>query len=400
MDIDLKSLQANRVPLRLSSAILAIFVPLNFWSYVFFSPVLIGASLLLATIGIGLENRLLFAPKSKTEQFIILLIPIAILFALIGTAFKPGNEALTNLAWLIGSAVWLLYAFIVSREPDRIKKIIFFTLWTYQAFILAFLLKNYDISFPLEYFIPGFSSNGVTSFLIVLQVVYSTLVFRINGKITILTPAITFYICLLGYGRGSIIAASIFILVCLFLYFFKKNNKSYAQFGGLILGILFISLAIKFGPIVLDYVIQNTKLASGLYDQHRYRIFLDYLQNIDEWNLFFGAPFEGTVIAESYRGNSHSSFIRMHNIGGLLYFLTIVSVFVFLPFSLKGFRSSIFAFSGSLVLMFRSVSEPIFFITPLDFYFFVFAFVLLGAGKVLPSALGKSNEEQATYAQK
>ena len=195
---------------------------MNFWSYIAFSPLFMGISLLFAAAGIWLDHRSLLVPKLKTEQFVILFIPITFLIALIGLALKPANEALTNLVWFMGGILWLLYAFVVSQEPQRIKKIIFATLWTYQAIILIYLIKNYGITHPLEHFIPEFSSNGVTSFLIVLQVVYSALIFRMNGKITIFSPAITFYICLVGYGRGSIIAASIFLSVCLFLYFFKK----------------------------------------------------------------------------------------------------------------------------------------------------------------------------------
>ena len=170
---DLKSLQAKRTSLRLSSLVLAIFVPMNFWSYIAFSPLFMGISLLFAAAGIWLDHRSLLVPKLKTEQFVILLIPITFLIALIGLALKPANEAFTNLVWFMGGILWLLYAFVVSQEPQRIKKIIFATLWTYQAIILIYLIKNYGITHPLEHFIPEFISNGVTSFLIVLQVVYS-----------------------------------------------------------------------------------------------------------------------------------------------------------------------------------------------------------------------------------
>ena len=98
----LKVCKRNGLPLRLSSLVLAIFVPMNFWSYIAFSPLFMGISLLFAAAGIWLDHRSLFVPKLKTEQFVILLIPITFLIALIGLAFKPANEAFTNLVWFMG----------------------------------------------------------------------------------------------------------------------------------------------------------------------------------------------------------------------------------------------------------------------------------------------------------
>jgi hypothetical protein len=105
-------------------------------------------------------------------------------------------------------------------------------------------------------------------------------------------------------------------------------------------------------------------------DTNRLEIWDHYTRKIDGFTFLFGADYAGTVIEYEYRGNPHIAYIRTHSFFGLpLTLLALVSPgFVLLARKALAAKLVFFVFIGVAAL--RASSEPVFFPTLLDFFYF------------------------------
>lgn len=273
-------------------------------------------------------------------------------------------------------------AYILTRDMVTYVQASFVVLLAAQAAIFIFLGYAGLDDFPLENIIPGSSSNGVTSYLILLQVHYCIVQYISTGRITFLTPLLTLSICIVGYGRGSLIAATA-ILVINFLTFLLGQKKI-----GSLLMTLAIFLILGFTGWVysaeIEYFIEfNTKIGGGLYDDSRASMIKDYLSKLDVITVFTGADYNGTVIQSEYRGNPHNSFIRAHHIFGIPYLLIMMFMPLFILLKNGISRTSLYLLALLMVVFFRASTEPILFPTLLDIFYFAicFAFIKIKVNK-------------------
>jgi len=243
--------------------------------------------------------------------------------------------------------------------------------YIYVICVLFFYYIHRDAAEPFGEILKGVSTNGIPSYLIVLQVVLSLVTYTATGKLPLFSPLCTLLIAILGIGRGSILAAFMIVVFSVVFNIFLSIKQHHYRvvaiylFGMVVLGIV--------GMLYIDSAYQflagRTKILHGLYDPYRAAIFSQYLDKINLVSFFTGAGYEGTDIEVLYENNPHIAFLRTHaylGIGGLL--LVFLSPLSLLIMPGKVMKKLIFFFFIS-ILFFRALSEPILFPTLLDFFF-------------------------------
>ena len=266
-------------------------------------------------------------------------------------------------------------AYILSRDISVFCRASKWLLWLSIGAILLFLSQRGIAGFPLEEILPDSSSNGVTSYLVVLQANYCVLYFALKRRPLLVTPFLTLAICVVGYGRGSILASSaiVFLNGVAFLYP-RTGLRGIVLAIVILLGCLYP--VVKYSEAISSFVAANTKLGSGLYDYNRERAIKDYLSKIGPLELVVGASYRGTSIDSDYYGNPHNSYIRAHHIFGLPY-LAMVIAFPWLL--LRGSPTpgqKFFALGMVTVMLLRAFTEPILFPTLFDIFYFSSCFSL------------------------
>lgn len=269
-------------------------------------------------------------------------------------------------------------SFLVTREMGTYSKASGLTLVIVQSAILIYLTREGFTGFPLEDMLPDSSSNGITSYLIVLQVNYAVARYLAARKLTLVTSLLTLVICIVGYGRGSLVAASSILVVILFVYGFRgRPVRTLFVIVAMAASTLFVVR--QYGMDIVSFIESNTKLGAGLLDQSRQTIAAEYVHKIDSFTLFTGANYAGTVIETDFSGNPHNSYIRAHHIFGLPYLLvSLLFPYLLIARVVPSLRQ-LFGLAMLGIMLIRAATEPILFPTLLDFFFFSVCF-LIGQG--------------------
>ena len=263
-----------------------------------------------------------------------------------------------------------------------------------QLFVLAYLARTGVYGFPLENLIPGHSSNGITSYLVVLQINYSIVTFVLQRRVPWITLMASLGICLVGYGRGSILAVVSLILASLVVSVVPSRRRS--AFLQLLFVAGCIAGLVTFRAQLVQFADANTKIGAGLEDPGRALMLQQYVTQLNPGTALLGGSYDNTVINRDFRGNPHNSFIRGHHLFGLGYLLVII----FLPWYVAAKSRMRMAGKGYflmlvLILYTRAFTEPILFPTVFDFFFFGMCFIALtrDAGSPEPVAEGVSGAQ-------
>lgn len=269
---------------------------------------------------------------------------IAVFFAALATSSKPPAVMLKAFHWMYWGAVaaiaWILYVF-----------------WGYPE--------------PFGMVIEGSSTNGIPAYLIVLQVSLSLATYLVHSRLPVLSTIFTFTVAFFGNGRGSLVIAALIVIATLLLnvIVIGREKSQWRRLFWLLL-VITIVVGVIWGEELLELVTVYTKLSVGLVDGNRLEIWQQYWGKIDGLTLLFGADYAGTVIEYEYRGNPHIAFIRTHSFFGLpLTLLALVSPVFVLLFH-KALTSKLVFFIFISIGAMRAVSEPIFFPTLLDLFYF------------------------------
>lgn len=290
------------------------------------------------------------------------------------------NDSMAVLHYYISVSA-LTVAYIMRRSLLSLFCAVRAVLYVFQFVVVFYLLHSGLDGFPLENIIPGSSSNGVTSYLIVLQAAFSSLNYIVFRRVDILPALLTVIICFVGYGRGSVIASSLILFINTSYYL--SSSKKLFFFTGIVLLIGLVFSAGKWESEILDFVNSKTKIGSGVYDSNRMEMHSDYLSKIDGVTFFTGASYEGTSIGYKYNGNPHSSYIRGHHIFGVFFLFGICIPLILVWFSKVAASLRFYVLSMIAVVMLRAATEPILFPTFLDvlYYCIVFSFLEFSEGK-------------------
>lgn len=312
----------------------------------------------------GLPDRL--APRQRLMVLVVVLI---------ATLTLPFNVARNPTALLhycvalasLGVALSLtrdLRAYVIGSRACLIGC---------QMALVAYLLHVGVWDFPLEQLFEHTSSNGITSRLVLIQANYSVAQFLVRRRISLLTPLITLGICIIGYGRASILVAAAICALCLLWRGMPRPGQS--AIVPLLLLVCISASAYLWGSTAVEALEQSTKLGAGLYDEPRERMIEEYRQKIDAATLVTGASYEGTSIESEFYGNPHNSFIRGHHLFGLPYLLAMLCFPLFMLAGRRDASGTVFTVAVLAMVLARSVTEPLLFPTMFDAFFFALCVV-------------------------
>jgi hypothetical protein len=282
-------------------------------------------------------------------------------------------------AYILVEFITVALAFVLVSNKESYWRASKIVLLVTQALVLVYLVRVGLDDFPLEDMIPGASSNGITSYLILLQCNYSLARFAANQRVSLFTSAVTVVICIVGFGRGSLVAS--LGLFALNIFYLPRQWGLLGRWWPALTIIVVFFLLLPNMDSVISYLDANTKLGAGFVDDSRTSILNAYFAKLDSWSIIWGADYSGTGIDEEYRGNPHNSFIRAHHMFGLLYLL-IVIIFVIKSLIVKiDFALRAYAFSVLIIFLFRAFTEPIILPTLLDVYLFAMCLILIHKNK-------------------
>lgn len=332
--------------------------------------VLMGAYLFLAICCV-LANVHLLKEASVRER------NAACLFVLVLTVMLPVSvlRSETSLVHYVVILTSMAAGFLLTRNLVVYRKASQLTLLAAQATVFIYLIVSGIANFPLDNMLPDSSSNGVTSYMVLLQANYCIVNYVLTRKTSLPTALMTLAICIVGYGRGSILAAAALV---------SLGVAARVWAGGYTRALLALvivmggaaAVAIEYGDVISEFVAANTKIGSGLYDAHRAGILTEYLEKLDGVSLWTGGSYEGTSIVTDYNSNPHNSYIRAHYIFGLPYLLLLFLIPIYLVNRAHERRVKAYAACVWAVALFRALTEPVLFPTLFDFYFFAGCFVM------------------------
>lgn len=307
--------------------------------------------------------------------FSIFIIPIFL-------AVLSFNHGLTSVFYLLSSPLIIVAARIFANKSNQhVLSCLSNVYWLFVFLVFFGLVWHWDDPEPLGAIFPNSSTNGLPSYLIVVQIAFSIAYYFKNNRLPVLSSIVTVVIAGIGLGRGSIIIATSIIVFSLFVnvVVLRLKNDIVFVFMSLTVICLILSMFIYFNDFdLVSYVkiyIEGSKFSGGIFDEHRGRIVADYLNKMDGWSLIFGADYNETSIVEYYGGNPHNSFIRVHSFygfAGLLY----VSIPLFFVLTSGRVMRHKCIISGLITLtLIRAITEPIFFPSTLDFFYILYFFL-------------------------
>lgn len=314
----------------------------------------------------------------ENDQFLAALI-VLFLCSFAALSFKHGLSPIFYL-FATFSAFYAAKHFS-DLSVGKISKCLEIVFWLGIFGIGVVLWKYWGYPEPLGEAVPGASTNGIPSYLIVIQIALSLIVFLNVGKLPIWSPVFTVAVALVGLGRGSIVVSVAILFFSIIVNFFLIKNKPLKKLLIFFLSVLcfvFLWLFFEFYlnvDLFFDELIEGSKFSEGLLDPYRAEIFDEYIRKLDLSSVFLGADYAGTIIESRYDGNPHISFLRLHAYFGLAGLLLVVLSPLTILISDKRLLYKFVFFSFVSFAMIRAISEPIFFPTLLDFFYFLYLFI-------------------------
>jgi hypothetical protein len=346
------------------------------------APALLAAYALAAVALVVAGMRSLSALAGR-ELLVATLLATAILLVLPVAMVRNVNVAFHAITVALSFAA----AYVLTRNLPAYVLASRITLLAAQAYVVAYLARSGLEDFPLENMLPDSSSNGVTSYLVVLQANACAGAYLLRRRTGVLSALVTLAICIVGYGRGSILAAAAIVAVCA-LFGAAGGSRLRALLGVLLVTAASAGVYLAFQDEIDTFVQVNTKIGSGLDDEPRQEIIGDYLGKIDGAGpLLLGADYRGTSVETAYYGNPHNSYIRAHNIFGLPYLLVMLAWPLLLDRRHWPGARRLFVHLMLALVLARSFTEPLLFPTFFDLYYFALCFALArreGADRPVP----------------
>lgn len=307
-----------------------------------------------------------------------------ILVALTMTVMLPIATVRNEVAlahYLVGMSA-LAAAIVLTRDPKIYLIASRNCLLVAQTTLLAYLWNSGLSELPLENLLEHTSSNGITAGLVLLQINYSTMKYLMERRSSLFTASVTLVICVIGYGRGSILGSTGVVVVNLIsLLSWRSAWRTMAGFAACVAAALVIY--VTHGDALMEFVEINTKIGAGLEDEPRQRMIAEYLERIDAVTFVTGASYQGSSIETEFFGNPHNSYIRAHHLFGLPYLVAML-VFPLLLIGRSGRTVTAYASGMLLIVLMRAFTEPLLFPTMFDLYYFA---VCLAIGEGRPSQL-------------
>jgi hypothetical protein len=284
------------------------------------------------------------------------------------------NHGFTPLFHLIFLPVILLIADYFSK-----KKLVdlyqIFRAFQYQNIFLVTLglLYNYNEIDPIGSIIPWVSRNGITSVLIVCQIIFSFMTYLYNKRFPIFSSLLVVIISFYGLGRGSIIVSILLLLYGIFLNIANTRSNLIKISSVIVVIGLFFYFSSNTETITLVENIEDglnqTQFGQGYTDEARTSINNEYISNLDPWHFLFGSSYNNTSIEKYFGGNPHNSFIRLHSYYGIFGIIVLLNLLISILIAKRNATIKFVLLGLLLLLLFRAYTEPILFPSSLDLFF-------------------------------
>lgn len=305
------------------------------------------------------------------------------------TLFMPGfanpNHGLVPVFYFFSTVAAFFAAMTASRlHPLVLLKAFLWMYWASVATIAWALYTYWNHPEPFGMILEGVSTNGIPLYLILLQINLSLTAYLAHRRLPVVSTIFTFATAFFGIGRGSLVVAALIIAFTLiFNVFTSEREKQHGRKIPTLLIFLVVVIGVLRGEYLLELVTNHTKLSVGLVDANRLKILSQYIDKVDAFTLLFGADYTGTVIESLHNGNPHISYIRTHSFYGLpLTVLAILSPGLVL-LAAKAFKPKLVFFVFISLAALRAITEPIFFPTLMDFFYFLW--FLMYANHAMPT---------------
>ncbi len=310
--------------------------------------------------------------------FSLFLFPAALTF----------NHGFTPLFYLMLSPFLLYMAYEFSvNSLDHVQGVLGNIYWLFVFFIVFQLVRHWGEPEPLGAVLPWASTNGIPSYLIVIQIAYSIAYYFKNNRLPLLSSAVTLCVSVFGLGRGSMVVSALIVLLSFLFNLCAIKSSSDRSISLKLFLLIIIPFFIVFDDILklmnneIQILFEGSKFASGILDEHRGRIIIDYLNKIDAIGLLLGQGYDNTSINNFYGGNPHNSFIRVHSFYGLVGLMSLFVPVFWVFFARKNQLQKWVTLSFIMLALMRAVSEPIFFPSTLDFFYFLYFFIFFRFAK-------------------
>ncbi|MFW7343408.1 hypothetical protein V0R37_17930 [Pollutimonas sp. H1-120] len=292
------------------------------------------------------------------------------------------NQGAASVFYLFSLPLAIMAARTFANRPHQhVISCLRYTFWLFVTATAIGIALHWEEAEPLGAIFPGVSTNGLPSYLIVLQIAYSITYYLKHNRLPLWPTVATLVVAIFGLGRGSIIIAGLILFSSIFLNALVTESKSERR--------IFLAIGLAASPVAIfalftyyteiiayfDLAIEGSKFSGGIIDEHRARMMTDYLHKIDVYTLIFGANYNGTSIAAIYGGNPHNSFIRLHSFYGLAGFMLVFLSLVLIVASTKRLKHKTITLLFIIFSLLRAVTEPIFFPSPLDFFYILYLVV-------------------------
>lgn len=320
-----------------------------------FRLVIFGLSLFIAFyMGVKREEGLfvLKIPK-KVLAFFFSVFSIVVLIQVINGTFTP------FVLYCFSSP--LVAYFIYSNKFNT--KILTIPLYIIASYVIIYYALNKTVIGALK----NVSENYLSVILIMNIITIYMVKFRQKETITILPAFIGFFLSIMAIGRSGIVTSGFLLVLVLWLKWrhFSVLKKA-VSFLALITPILAI-MFLKWGAIlnILENMSVFEKFTNGGLDSPSRDIIKEaYLSNINSFTFFVGYNYADNYWFQHYGLNPHNSYIRLHYFSGILFFVIILLLLMSL---LKLVKKNIF-FAGMLaVILIRSWTDSVIFLTLFDY---------------------------------
>lgn len=292
-------------------------------------------------------------------------------------AFAKPYHGLSPIYYFLSTVAVFFAAQVTARKSPILLLKAFRCLYAASIVAIAWILHSYwgEVE-PLGMVIEGSSTNAIPAYLIVIQIGLSLCSYVARGRLPIVTPFLTIAVAFLGNGRSSLVVAGLIVAATLVLNLTAGGRSQRTLRLASVSSFVLVALGlVLLGDEFFEWIMRYTKLSVGLVDTNRLEIWGDYWGKIDGLTLLLGADYEGTVIESKYNGNPHIAYIRTHSFFGLpLTTLALLSPWL-VVFARKTFSAKVVFFTFISLAALRAFSEPIFFPTLLDYFYFSYFFI-------------------------
>lgn len=286
------------------------------------------------------------------------------------------NHGLTPFFYIAVSPLLYIMAYDFCKNSlQHICYVLRNVLWMALSGVTLAAALNWTDPEPLGAVFPWASTNGFPSYLIVILIAYSIVLYLKNKQLPFYSSLFTFSIAIIGVGRASIIIAGAILLLSILINAIAIQSFLKRALTGIALSLLavfaFVYADTNWTTIAesLQSTETGSKLSGGLFDEHRARQIADYVDKIDLSSFFIGSSYDGTSIKNIYGGNPHNSYIRAHAFYGIFVLIAALLPLTYIIFlSSYGLTKAVLATLVGLALV-RATTEPIFFPSVLDFFY-------------------------------